>query len=335
VSFNAGQIRVIDLATGARHRLTALPGISFDPDWSPGGHHIVFRNDEAYPDDSGDIWIMRADGGSQRNLTDSPGVRDWSPTWSPGGQLIAFASDRAGRGTQIHVMTSRGEVLSRLSQAEGEYPDWAPDGTMLAFSGPGDGDYDVLMMGADGSDPRPLRVTSERESYGISWSPDSGRLAVAVESGGDVEIHLFDRKGSGVQVTDMPGLSSWPVWLPDGRILFHSAEPDDPIGTGALFIVQSDGSGLSRVAHSDRVAPPFDWTPGTRPDPPLIAGMGPRNRPTCMLSHIRQWTSLAMDVHRIPTLRSLGGRLGPPGPSESWTSFSREEGAGASGHGSP
>ena len=64
--------------------------------WSPDGKQITFRSAKYFRWDNlfhSDIWVMDADGGNPRNLTNHH-AQDSSPDWSPDGMQIAFHSDR-------------------------------------------------------------------------------------------------------------------------------------------------------------------------------------------------------------------------------------------------
>ena len=50
-------------------------------------------------DGNPEIYVMDADGGNLRRLTDNSD-KDFSPSWSPDGKRIAFMSDRDG---QVHA----------------------------------------------------------------------------------------------------------------------------------------------------------------------------------------------------------------------------------------
>ena len=71
---------------------------------------IAFVSDR---DGNREIYVMDADGGNLRRLTDNP-VDDWYPSWSPDGKRIAFVSERDGN-LQIYVMDTDGGNPRNLS----------------------------------------------------------------------------------------------------------------------------------------------------------------------------------------------------------------------------
>ena len=67
-------------------RLTDLPGVEIEPNWSPDGKRIAFSTEWV---DRADVYVMNSDGSELRRLTD-PAVGESSPAWSPDGDMLAF-----------------------------------------------------------------------------------------------------------------------------------------------------------------------------------------------------------------------------------------------------
>ena len=74
------------------------------PHGLPTANQIVFTADRSGKDWNRQIYVMDADGGNQRNLSDNDSD-DWNPAWSPDGRRIAFVSSRDG-GSEIYVMNT-------------------------------------------------------------------------------------------------------------------------------------------------------------------------------------------------------------------------------------
>jgi TolB protein len=69
----------VDVATGAAVQLTR-GGNNAGPSYSPDGRYIAFNSSRNNA--QADLFVMNADGSSQRQLTSDP-EPDWQPRWEP------------------------------------------------------------------------------------------------------------------------------------------------------------------------------------------------------------------------------------------------------------
>ena len=221
------------------------------PAWSPDGRRIAFVSDR---DGNFEIYVMKADGSGQRNLT-RDAASDGDPVWSPDGRRIAFVRHRDDH-DEIYVVNADGTGQSLL--ARGANPVWSPDGRTIAYSRPR-ANTGVYLMNADGSGQRKLtRPSNPRTSdRGHVWSPD-GRKIAFVRSSWDTdnsEIYVMNADGSGQRnLTRNPKLDSTPAWSPDGRQIAFVSDRD---GHDDVYVMNADGSALRHVRDFHVVVEPF------------------------------------------------------------------------------
>ncbi|HEY3219086.1 MAG TPA: hypothetical protein VGJ80_00015 [Gemmatimonadales bacterium] len=170
---------------------------------------------------------------------------------------IAFV-DVADGNAEIYVIKANGTGRTRLTMhpAEDLEPAWSPDGSKIAFVSNRDGNGEIYMMQADGSNP--VRLTDHPASDGSpSWSPDGTRIAFVSDRDGYNQIYVMGSDGSAVTATNQAGTD--PAWSPDGQRIAFAA--------GAIFVMNSDGTGLSQVT-----TPVFpDAQPAWSPDGQWLA----------------------------------------------------------------
>jgi Tol biopolymer transport system component len=177
---------------------------------SPDGKWIAFHTSAPQED----LFVVRADGGGLRRLTDDA-ARDRFPRWSPDGSRLLFYSDRSGK-YEAWSIRPDGGGLEQLTQVRGEPvfdPFWAPDGgrlgASLGFSGP------VVIDLAGGIGRRqPLRVPMPSpETFSANdWSSDGDQL-VAFDRNDELETYSFRTQ----TVRKLGAQGRTPFWLPDGR----------------------------------------------------------------------------------------------------------------------
>jgi Tol biopolymer transport system component len=169
-----------------RRRLTNTPQDEHGPDWSPDGGHIAYTR--SGKGDSG-VWVMAADGGGQRRLTDDPA---FPPDWAPDGDRLLYLREaRSGANPRLYVINADGSGRQRIGNAQvwGSSARWSPDGTRIALT-----KQDAIwVVNADGSG---LRRLTQSAAYPF-WTPDGRHLVFTAYGSGATphELHQIDVDG--------------------------------------------------------------------------------------------------------------------------------------------
>ena len=238
-------------------------------------------------DGDGDIYAMNADGTGLVNLTNNAlGLHQTEPKWSPDGTKIAFVMGSALNDAGIAqgfigVMNGDGSnatflTLSGSGGGTDFQPEWSPDGTKIAFTTRREGDFDIYIMNADGSNPHNMFV-SEPGGFGqpnetnVSWSPDGTKLLyMSTNSLLATNIATLDAAGIGPQslLTRAIGVEyGEPEWSPDGQLITYLHYANLP----ELWVMHADGTNQTQVVPANVVnlqAPAF------APDGKLLTVIG-------------------------------------------------------------
>ena len=251
--------------TGPRPRLVGVVSVRADgtgrmlvarngsqPAYSPDGRRIAFLRSQR-------LLVARADGSGARPVTPS----DWlvgDHEWSPGGTRLAFARafDESVR-SAVYTVKHDGRGFHLLLKApmpvrlyDGA---WSPDGKAIVYEQSAFSRTVVRSV-------RGGRIVSVANgARRPTWSRHG---LIAYETRAQVCIERRDPKDSARCVGSPDGLTSAPIWWPDGR---HLRVLFTPVGEGSaeVWTVRPDGTVLSRWAGTGASSPVFS------PDGRLLA----------------------------------------------------------------
>ena len=163
-----------------------------------------------------EIYIADYDGANQRRLTTNRNL-NIAPSWSPDAQAISYMSYASGF-PDIHVSWIYKGLLTRPARGNDRVhnflPVFSPDGTRIAFSSNRDGNVEVYVMNADGSNVR--RVTNHRGiDTSPTWSPSGTHIAFVSERSGSPNVWRVDALGleQPVKLTNESHVDR-PTWSP-------------------------------------------------------------------------------------------------------------------------
>lgn len=176
---------------GEPRRLTAHPGNASFPAFSPDGRWVAYyRIYRAHPADAADtraLWIVPAEGGEPRALTDGAST-EVQPAFRPDGRMLAYVGHTGGA-EELWTLPLRDGLAdgpARRLATPGSavsLPAWSPDGGRIAFVGGAGAESEACLVDAAGGAVR--RLTTGAGAHAIRFDPRSGALLVSGTWGGD------------------------------------------------------------------------------------------------------------------------------------------------------
>ncbi len=244
-------------------RLTNHIAIDWFPAYSPDGKKIAFgSNRDGLPA----VYVMNADGGDARKLTNDLPDCSW-PAWSSDGTKIYFYSKGLA-----YVMNADGGNPTKLPDPFGQL---SPDGKKTVFAKEsilGSKRTSEIFVG-DASGGNAIRLPNKPLGSGDPfWSPDGKRIAFTwhpdpfVNGGsGDPEICAMDADGRNwIRLTNNPASDRIPIWSPDGTRIAFFSKRDCKNDLDAIHVMNADGSNVMRLTECQTFGYGASWSPDSR-----------------------------------------------------------------------
>lgn len=190
------------------------------PAWSPDGRLLAFgsaRHDDRDHDQAADVWVLPADGGEPRRLTDTAGPAGW-PVFAPDGRAVAYVGHRHGgdaaRTLRVWRVAVQGGAPVCLTAGLDRTclpfftrlpPVFTPDGRFVLFAVEDRGGVHLYRVAAAGGRAPERLVGGERQLTGYSVSGDGAWIAfAATDPVSPAEVFLCRADGTGERrLTDL------------------------------------------------------------------------------------------------------------------------------------
>ncbi len=214
-----------------------------------------------------DIYRISPDGGKPTRITRYRGRGHYPhhnyPKISPDGTRLVYQND-TDRHDQyaIWVMDIDGSNPKRLTQEEGMYPNWSPDGQHIVFSGRRNGIWEILTVSVKGGNETMLSGNhrqSKRPGWGAnsSFSADGKYLYYShvrekILYRMDIASREIKTLSSGTEAVTHPVVS------PDGRLIAVNRKTGDDY---KLVTMSTDGSHLREIVSNVVSYSPPAWSP--------------------------------------------------------------------------
>jgi Tol biopolymer transport system component len=172
----------------------------------------------------GKIWVADPNGRHRRFLT-----RGSSPVISPDGHWVVFQRNCFDTGC-LYLVDAAGGAAGILAR-EVDQPVWAPDSRHLAALGSTpEPFFDDQLVTVDRITGKRYWIAVAPSILGFDFSPDGKRLAFALGRfpGEQSDVYVSVMDGGALRRLTWDDRSSYPVWTPDGKIVFWHRE--GPLG---------------------------------------------------------------------------------------------------------
>lgn len=186
------EIFVLDIESGQVTQLTYNDAGDMRPCWSADGAQLLFNS---HRDGNWEIYKMDEYGNNQVRLTNTA-MNEMFPQWSPDNTKIAFSDWNPPKYGDIYVMDEYGNVLQLTTDpAVDEDAAWSPDGSQIVFQSTRDGNFEIYVMNADGSNQTNITNRPNTGEYWPCWSPKvepliSDAAAIPASTGSAVDFLL-------------------------------------------------------------------------------------------------------------------------------------------------
>jgi len=152
-------------------RLTNDNTFDGQPTFSSDGRQIAFVSTRDQPVFGTELYVMQTDGTGVSRLTFQDGTLDY-PSWDPHSRRLAFSVSNSSGSDGVYTLNLDNSGLTRLTfgaTTSDGLPSWSTDGSQIVFQSRRDGNVQLYVMNADGTEQTRLMVSNRADEF-PRWS---------------------------------------------------------------------------------------------------------------------------------------------------------------------
>ena len=214
---------------------------------SPSAPRILFESNRT---GTTQLWIISADGSSERQLTHrAAGVSGGQ--WAPDGKSIFYSVMIRDTSWLYELWPDSSPSRERtLGAFPGRVPQLSPTRDMVVYDvGPWTASH-LVLSDAKGLVPRQVTDDSLTVWRGV-WSPNGREVAYAVSKKSGMSLWVMNEDGSNphqvTHLTPEEGRAQVPAWHPDSHQLAFQANAPSPKGKSTLWVVNLQTTGAREI----------------------------------------------------------------------------------------
>lgn len=214
-----------------------------------------------------DIYRISPEGGKPVRITNYTGRGHYphhnSPKLSPDGSKIVYQNDTDGHDRYVlWIMNTDGSNPVRLTQNEGLYPNWSPDGSTVVFSGRRNGIWEILTIPAKGGE-EVLLTQNHRKATKPGWGANStysgdGRQLFYSYVREYVLYRMDLKSGEVTSITSSSESVTHPIISPDGMHIAANRKTGEDY---KLVTMSTSGADIKEIVSNVVSYSPPAWSP--------------------------------------------------------------------------